>query len=109
MKKLTITPQCKPPTTDDKADLKKLLAGLNEIFVSFLEDFRFADLPKGLEGILEKQPTPALCKCNRMVAFITFTAMGPWAEITFSEGKSAVWKLTISFDHANRQFLIIAK
>lgn len=113
MKKLNVTPLHEPSTVEDQTAFRKLLVGVNACYMAFMFDIELAEVPVGLEPILTGESrerfTAEVNGCNRMVAFISFYKMGPWAEITVSEGRVAVKKLIISFDIDSQQFLVIAK
>lgn len=112
MKKLSITLDCKPPTAADEDALGPLLSGVNAIYMAIALEIESVPVSVGLSKILVERRAELvsnIADCNRMTAFVTFHNMGPWAEISFSNGKHLVEKFTICFQVATGEFLVVAQ
>lgn len=112
MKKLSVTLDCKPPTAADEDALGPLLAGVNAVYMAIALGLEHVPVPAGLSKVLVERRVELVSKvaeCNRMTTFITFHNMGPWAEISFSNGKRLVEKFTICFQVATGEFLVVAQ
>lgn len=112
MKKLTVTLDCKPPTAADEDALGPLLSGVNSVYRVIALGLENVPVPAGLSKILVERRVELVSKvadCNRMTAFVTFHNMGPWAEISFCNGKRLVEKFIICFQVATGEFLVVAQ
>ncbi len=113
MKKFTVTMGGDPSSSSEVIALERLLTGVSAIFMALSLKCSLPSVPQGLEEIVQGDKHWRLAKevmnCNRMVAFVTFHQMGPWAEIAFSEEKKLVLKMTISYCIQTQRFLVIGK
>ncbi len=112
MKKLTTTIGDEPINEDEARMLLLLMSKVNDCFTAFILDLEVT-IPDCVLGKVaagsRKQFAARVSECNRVTAYLTIPNMGPVAEISFSNGKTLVYKFGLGLNRHTGEFFVCWK